>query len=276
MAKNKRKRKPPRKRQRKTNENRTFKREPVERADPETRFRTLWHRLFGPTALTDNVAGTDRIREDSIHKKANVGSRLRALKHRLFRPNNEEDNVAATLRMIDETCAHTETTFRAALLEIEKAESARPRLSRKPPSMARVDAVIAKFDREIRELWASTCKDTADKPTTPATWRPDAARERLEELEEHLHRLAETRDSHADHAAEWERRAMMAVKAENDELAIEALQRKREHDQVHRLSAREHEYGLRVISLLRELLDAVVANSADDARSDRGKPTADE
>ncbi|MFI5301178.1 MAG: PspA/IM30 family protein [Polyangiales bacterium] len=44
------------------------------------------------------------------------------------------------------------------------------------------------------------------------------------------HRLGKQYDAEAAQAAEWERKAMMAVRAGNDELAKEALSRKKEHD----------------------------------------------
>src|SRR5690606_4443794 len=64
------------------------------------------------------------------------------------------------------------------------------------------------------------------------------------EMNQHLHeakkqvavaiadekKLAKQAEQEASNAAEWERRAMMAVKAQDDELAKEALARKREHD----------------------------------------------
>src|SRR5580658_1722163 len=43
-------------------------------------------------------------------------------------------------------------------------------------------------------------------------------------------RLSKQAEQEAANAAEWERRAMMAVRAGNEELAKEALARKREHD----------------------------------------------
>ncbi len=45
-------------------------------------------------------------------------------------------------------------------------------------------------------------------------------------------RLAKQAEQEAANAAEWQRRAMIAVKAGDDELAKEALQRKKEHDQL--------------------------------------------
>ena len=45
-------------------------------------------------------------------------------------------------------------------------------------------------------------------------------------------RLAKQGEQEAANAAEWERRAMMAVRAGNEELAKEALARKREHDEL--------------------------------------------
>src|ERR1700683_1568394 len=45
-------------------------------------------------------------------------------------------------------------------------------------------------------------------------------------------RLAKQAEQEAANAAEWERRAMMAVRAGNEELAKEALARKREHDEL--------------------------------------------
>src|SRR5215467_7949564 len=45
-------------------------------------------------------------------------------------------------------------------------------------------------------------------------------------------RLAKQAEQETAHAAEWERRAMMAVRAGNEELAKEALARKKEHDQL--------------------------------------------
>jgi phage shock protein A len=45
-------------------------------------------------------------------------------------------------------------------------------------------------------------------------------------------RLAKQSEQEAANAAEWERRAMMAVRAGNEELAKEALARKREHDEL--------------------------------------------
>ena len=44
------------------------------------------------------------------------------------------------------------------------------------------------------------------------------------------HRLGKQFENEAQQAKEWERKAMMAVRAGNDELAKEALQRKREHE----------------------------------------------
>jgi phage shock protein A len=44
------------------------------------------------------------------------------------------------------------------------------------------------------------------------------------------HRLGKQYDAEAAQAAEWERKAMMAVRAGNDELAKEALSRKKEHE----------------------------------------------
>src|ERR1019366_3343748 len=45
-------------------------------------------------------------------------------------------------------------------------------------------------------------------------------------------RLAKQGEQEAANAAEWERRAMMALRAGNEELAKEALARKREHDEL--------------------------------------------
>lgn len=45
-------------------------------------------------------------------------------------------------------------------------------------------------------------------------------------------RLAKQVEQEMAHAAEWERRAMMALRAGNEELAKEALARKKEHDQL--------------------------------------------
>lgn len=45
-------------------------------------------------------------------------------------------------------------------------------------------------------------------------------------------RLAKQGESEQSKAAEWERRAMMAVRAGDDALAMEALQRKKEHEQL--------------------------------------------
>jgi phage shock protein A len=46
-------------------------------------------------------------------------------------------------------------------------------------------------------------------------------------------RLAKQAEQEAANAAEWERRAMLAIKAGDDALAKEALARKKEHDQLH-------------------------------------------
>lgn len=45
-------------------------------------------------------------------------------------------------------------------------------------------------------------------------------------------RLAKQHEQEAANAAEWERRAMMALRAGNEELAKEALSRKKEHDEL--------------------------------------------
>ena len=45
-------------------------------------------------------------------------------------------------------------------------------------------------------------------------------------------RLAKQAEQELANAAEWERRAMMAVRASDDSLAKEALARKREHDEL--------------------------------------------
>src|ERR1700704_3602004 len=44
------------------------------------------------------------------------------------------------------------------------------------------------------------------------------------------HRLGKQYENEAQQSKEWERKAMMAVRAGNDELAKEALARKREHE----------------------------------------------
>jgi len=156
--------------------------------------------------------------------------------------------------MIRETCDRAERSFAHALRRIRKEESALP--PRKQLPSARLDALIAKFDREIRELRAST-RQRADGRATKTDALPisphDAARDSIEHLERHLASLAEMRDLEADHAIEWERRAMMAVEGGDDALALEALSRKREHDRAHRSLAREHDYGVRVVALLREM-----------------------
>ena len=46
------------------------------------------------------------------------------------------------------------------------------------------------------------------------------------------HRLGKQFETEAQQSKEWERKAMMAVRAGNDELAKEALSRKREHEQL--------------------------------------------
>lgn len=46
-------------------------------------------------------------------------------------------------------------------------------------------------------------------------------------------RLAKQAEQEAANAAEWERRAMLAIKSGDDALAKEALNRKKEHDQLH-------------------------------------------
>src|SRR5258708_30586396 len=45
-------------------------------------------------------------------------------------------------------------------------------------------------------------------------------------------RLAKQTEQETSNAAEWERRAMMALRAGNEELAKEALNHKREHDEL--------------------------------------------
>ena len=167
---------------------------------------------------------------------------------KLFRRKDPEDRVAAANRAIELTVDRAEKTFLRAARAIRKEETARANLSLKFPAMTKVDAVVAKMDRQIRGLRTSAM-------TGPCS--PDTARERLDELERELTKLAEMRDQEVAHAMEWERRAMMAVAADNDALALESLSRKREHEQLHRVMSAEHDSGVQVVALLREMLESL-------------------
>jgi hypothetical protein len=94
--------------------------------------------------------------------------------------------------------------------------------------------------------------------TTPA--RLQAAREILERLEGES--ACKRRDQEAAKAAEWERRAVTAVNAQSDDLAIDALRRKRERDRLHRSFEREHQSSVRLVAALRDC-DVAALDSGD-------------
>jgi hypothetical protein len=203
--------------------------------------------------------------------------RLRKLWDRFLRRPEPDENVAAANRTIEETYRRAHQAFQRALRDVTREERAALRAKHRRPawrdSLDAFDAATAEMERTIRDLRASgLAKPTGDVDDATPADRLRQAHETLEQLEDDLKRLATSRDQEAETAAEWERRAMMAVRAENDELAREALQRKKEHDVLHRLFTREHEHGVRVIALLREHfrdLEPAIEASVPDANNGR-------
>jgi phage shock protein A len=201
--------------------------------------------------------------------------RLRRLWQRLLRRPNPDENVAVLNRKIEETNRRAHQAFLRALRDVEKEESGAQRallrnLRRKPPFVDAFNAAATEMERTIQDLRASrrTVRGQSEIDDKNPRKGMRAAQEKLEQLERNLKQLAKSRDTEAENANEWERRAMMAVHAEHDELSREALQRKKEHEFLHRLFTREHEHGVRVIAILRELLESVESNTATKSSSE--------
>lgn len=68
------------------------------------------------------------------------------------------------------------------------------------------------------------------------------------------HRLGKQFENEAQQSKEWERKAMMAVRAGNDELAKEALQRKREHESLAQQLQDQHEKQKAAVDQLKTAL----------------------
>ncbi len=79
------------------------------------------------------------------------------------------------------------------------------------------------------------------------------------------HRLGKQYENEASQAREWERKAMMAVRAGNDELAKEALARKREHEQLAQTLADQWEKQKAAVEQLKTAL-RVLNNKIEEAK----------
>lgn len=225
---------------------------------------------------SESKASFERILVMAGHESTSPEGRLRRLWQRLHRRTDPDENVAAANRLIEETTRRAHHAFLRVLREVEREESGARRewrraMRRKPAFADAFDSAVAEMERTIRDLRASRrmARGRTAVSDVSRLQRLRAARENLERLEGNLKSLAKNREAEAENAEQWERRAMRAVHAENDELARECLQRKKEHDFLRRLFTSEHEHGVRVIAALRELLESVNART-DTSHSARG------
>jgi phage shock protein A len=67
-------------------------------------------------------------------------------------------------------------------------------------------------------------------------------------------RLEKQRDEHLDLSKEWERKAMLAIRASDDSLAREALKRKSEHDNQHAEFAKQADLQKQAVDKLKDQL----------------------
>src|SRR5512147_1725638 len=79
------------------------------------------------------------------------------------------------------------------------------------------------------------------------------------------HRLGKQYETEAQQAKEWERKAMMAVRAGNDELAKEALARKREHEQLATAYQEQYEKQKAAVESLKSAL-RMLNNKIEEAK----------
>jgi hypothetical protein len=192
---------------------------------------------------------------------------------RLFKRTTPEERVDAAMQAIEDVCQRAQRGLHQATREVEALENAQPPRSRRAPRLVRADAVIAQMERQIRELRSPVRLAPVDKTTDER--RPERvteAREKLDELEQDLADLGKRLKVSSESAAEWERRAMTAVSAGNDELAREALARKKEHDGWHRELSADFEHRRKVLGVLRELVEALEQHGSGDQAADPVAP----
>ena len=115
------------------------------------------------------------------------------------------------------------------------------------------------LERSMKELRATKPTDEHDATEDTRRERLTAARAHLEELERKVAELAKMRDGEAANAEEWERRAMAAVQQGKDGLALESLQRQKEHLALRGIFSREHDTTARIVEVMREALDELSA-----------------
>lgn len=130
--------------------------------------------------------------------------------------------------------------------------------------MARVDAQMKQFhaasrkiDGVTRKLREPSNRRAVKSPMLAAS--VGTARRRVDDVRREVAYLMKQRDLEASNAAEWERRARMAVRAGNDDLARESLTRQREHAAHHRDLSTQLVYAQRILAALDAWLTAVSA-----------------
>jgi hypothetical protein len=140
------------------------------------------------------------------------------------------------------------------------------------PLPARADGPAQRFDELCARLEDSIARLRAPLPQTATRGAGPRgvaeplcrARQQLRDGEEMLDAIAERARYTAEAAAEWERRAMLAVEAGSDALAREALAHRAEMANLHRPLQREVTAGRAVLAEMRAALDRI-APAGDDA-----------
>jgi len=133
------------------------------------------------------------------------------------------------------------------------------------------------FDR-ISSILKSNLNDLVSRAEDPERMLDQAIEDMQTQLAEakiqvarslsDLNQMAKELERHKKGAGHWEQRAMQAVRAERDDLAVEALAKKKEHDAVHaRLEGQVNEQQ-QVVDQLKGALKAIVAK-IDEAKRER-------
>lgn len=147
--------------------------------------------------------------------------------------------------------------WRAAQGEIDHLEATTPALGVRLRGQEKVEELFAALQAETRRLRRVPASGVKVSETPDRAALLERARERLRQAEALIDEMAEWSASAKANADEWEQRAMLAVHAEADDLALEALERRRESMREHEPLQREVDAGRAVLAEMRAVLEAM-------------------
>jgi len=93
---------------------------------------------------------------------------------------------------------------------------------------ARLDALLASWQRAVQAEGKATPKTDNVKPRPPADVLTDLQRE-INDLDLHIEKLRHEVDTEFQSAREWEQRATMALRDSREDIAKQALQKQQQH-----------------------------------------------